>query len=771
MTLRFYLLIFFLCLLCISPSQAAPAATSPYRVVIREVNSTDFPNIKVSFQVFLQDVNATAWDWTNPPSGVFIEEYVIPRVGDPQGESIDPADIEPVEICEEQPVIMSVAIDVSGSVSGVLGDIKTGVTNLFNHMKQYGDLNPSKKKDFGSVFAFASGTSFRYPAADAAVTDLFSDELDDLEDVVKEIPAGGASPIWISMEEELDRTLAFKPDETDYKRVLATLTDGQNNQANDALPRLLKKAQLGGAQLFNLGYGAPNAPDLQRIADSSGGVFIPGADDDISKTLLNLLNSVRTTYCVKYRSPFGDKVNETAATTIKTGGTWDTAFYPLPFLIPEDSQDVKLFFPVTAWTYEAISGGDPSQLPEVKAKMYLRDNQPDPQAWEPPSTDHPDRLFKDFEISQKEWIHVTDPLDPLKSRIGFEIPVPVEVLSVPTDFVDLEQATSSDQLISSVQHYLVTATLVYPPDPSGNATVRAGRQYPSSTRLSIQDRTPPDLFLRLRRQASEVLQFQLREGPDINVDTGLVARWALTKEAALARGTGDKRAELEFQWVNPDQEVVQGLVSNQFWSQVEEFGTSPEKPGPDHPDVFLTGIHIPELLRLSIEVLARDNFALAGDSTNPVDRDVWAADQLGVQTKKPLHAEFDSNREEAQPGELRTPFLPIKPRSELENRRNLAGVAWWIQSNYDESGLVDNATRFESLPTMRFRISDEEILKHLQEAGSPPPPANEPLRWLMVRAQDGQGNTTLVQLPLYVGDMHFQPRLLDWKRKRSRRHE
>lgn len=743
--------------------------TSPYRMVIQSVDSTDFPDIEVRFQVFLQDLREEAWDPHDPANKLAVTEWVKPKLGDEIGKAIEPDTIGDIEICQEQPVIMSVAIDVSGSVGGVIDDIKKGVEDLFDRMQQYADSNPDRKRDFGGVFAFASDTSFRYPDVDAPVDQSFTFELEDLGEVVKEIPAGGASPIWISMEEELDRTLAFKADETDYKRVLATLTDGQNNQYAEALDTLLQKAQLGGAQLFNLGYGSPNVPDLQRVADASGGVLIPGAEEDISKALLNLLNSVRTTYCVRYRSPFGNMVNEGATTIIESGSARDAARYPLPFVIPEDSQDVVLFFPVTDWTYQAISGGDPANLPKVEALMILRDDNPDdPQPWVPVSVESPDRpdLLKNVPIdaSQTRWIHETGTEN---ERIGFELPVPPIALSLPTDYVDLENATEEEQVISAVQHYLVTATLVYPPDADGQA--RAGRQYPSATRLSVQDRTPPHIHLKLRPQSGEMLTFTLREGKTVNQDPGFVARHLLTKEAALARGFGDKRAQLEYRWIDPEaDEVHEGIAEDQLWSLEEEFSGDPPEPGPDAPEVTLVGVHIPELLRLGIEVLARDNFALLDEATGEDDREVWGIDQLGErEDAPPLHAAFDANREEAQYQDLRPPFLPRQPRSELENNRNLAGVAWWIESNFPDIGLVDNATRFESLPTIRFRASDEEIMHRLAVAGQPVPPEGEPLRWFMIRAQDGQGNTSLVKLPLFVGDVRFQPLLLDWKRRRS----
>lgn len=754
--------------------------TSAYRVVIQQVNSTNFPEVELRFQVFIQDIGAAAWDPTSP---LAIQEYVLPKLGSTLSANVDASDIGDVEVCDERPVIMSVAIDVSGSVAGVLPDIKAGVTALFDRMQQYADQRSDGKRDWGGVLAFASSTFFRYPDATLPVDQLFTDGLQDISTVVKEIPGGGASPIWVNMEGELDRTLAFEPGNSEYKRVLATLTDGQNNQAEDALPRLLSKAQLGGAQLFNLGYGQPNAPDLQRIALSSGGAFVPGAEQNIAKALIDLLNSVRTTYCVKYRSPFADQVNEPATVVIETGNTRDVAAYPLPFLIPEDSTGVTLFFPTTRWMYDLISGGSQGNLPQVKAKMLLRSAADPPAPWAPASGEHPPRRFEDFEVPMgtTQWTYTTGPAsEPWKDRIGFEIPVPDELLAVPTDYVDLGRQIDpdrpDDQLLSGVQHYLVTAEFDYSAVSTNGGVAQAGRQYPSATRLSVQDRTPPSLFARLRPQdGGPVLELTLRESDPFNQDTRLVERLQLTREAAQARGFGDKRADLVYRWRTPDGEVTADTARDQLWSREPEDGSAPPEAGLDEPAVVEGGLRIPEQQRLTVEVLARDNFALAGESTAEEDRGVWDYDQLGVRSGVPIHAVMDRNREEAQVQELRPPFLPVQPHGELETRPRMPGVAWWVEANPPDLetrlGLRDPDSQLESLPVMRFRYSDDEILQRIQETGEAPPPAGQPLRWFMLRAQDGQGGVTLVRLPLYVGDVRFDPLLVDWKRRRDRSQE
>lgn len=738
-------------------AHAQAPATSPYRIVIQEIDSTNFPKIELKFQVFLQDIDAQPWDVSQP---IVIQEYIESNLA-------DAVDMEEPYLCETSPVMMGVAIDVSGSVAGVMNEIIEGVQQLFQEMQDFTQQNPGAKKDLGAVYAFSSSQNGRYP--DPSAPEGYTDQLQDLQQVVQDIRGGGASPIWVNMDKELTELLGYLPTDKDYKRVLATLTDGNNNVDEGAIDSLLTNAQRGGAQLFNLAYGSPNSPPLQGIADASGGAYMPGAEDNITKALTSLLASVRNTYCVRYSSPFGDRVNEPNTVTIDSGGTRDQAAYPLPFLIPEDTKNTTLFFPLTRWRYELLAAGDPNNLPGVKASMVLRTADASPVRWEPESPDHPDRSYKSYEVAPGEtrWVADTG-----ADRYGFEIPIPEEVLSIPTDFVDIiTPPAPGEQLISMVQHYIVTAELVYSVDPTTGDTAQAGRQYPSATRLSVQDRTPPHVYARFRPQdGGPGLELQVREAGTFNMDTQLVDGTGLDDAAARQTGFGAKRARADYQWRDATGAAVEDQAEDQLWSDRDQFDPVQVLPGTLPGEVSQVGITVPEQQRMAIEVLARDNFAVVGESTAEEDRYVWEIDQTGERTGVPLHAEFDRLRPEAQRDSIAAPFLPIVSRADLEGDRARAGVAWWVEKHYndpDPSPYDD----VESLPVLAFQQSDLDVLKMLQREGLTLPPAGEPVRTFNIRAQDGQGNVTRLRLPLVVGNTRFDPRLVEWRRARAQDRE
>ena len=124
----------------------------------------------------------------------------------------------------------------------------------------------------------------------------------------------------------------------------------------------------------------------------------------------------------------------------------------------------------------------------------------------------------------------------------------------------------------------------------------------------------------------------------------------------------------------------------------------------------------------------------------------------------------------AQRDDIGAPFLPIVARAELEGDRKKAGVAWWVEKNYNDPD-PNPYDDVESLPVMLFQQSDEEVLRMLQEEGLTPPPPGEAVRAFNIRAQDGQGNVSRLRIPLVVGDTRFDPRLVEWRRARARDRE
>ena len=125
-------------------------AASDYRIVITNVNSSDFPRIELEFQVLTQNPAAPAW---NPASGVNITEQVLG-----EAQAVDPATVSPIVACHTSDVVVGVAVDISGSVAGVRDEIVSGVETLFQTLRN--DPNTSDRAGF---YAFDSVYKFRYP--------------------------------------------------------------------------------------------------------------------------------------------------------------------------------------------------------------------------------------------------------------------------------------------------------------------------------------------------------------------------------------------------------------------------------------------------------------------------------------------------------------------------------------------------------------------------------------------------------------------------------
>ncbi len=735
-----------------TPNPVVAQAPGAYEVVVQNVDASKFPEVKVEFQVFTKDVNAPTWQ---PSMGIKVLEGVL-------GSTKDGKEVSAIERCSDpRDIVLGIAIDVSGSVSDVLPQMQQGIVAAFRKMEGYTDT-----EDTGAVFAFSTGGVFRFPQETA--NPAYIGDTRQVETAVQSIQAGGGSPIWAGMRTELDRLLPFRADDKKVKRLLATFTDGQDNQSSmaDAMD-LLQKAQRGGATMVMLGYGDDqNTLGMEMLAKASGGVYVPGASGNVEKALSDVIEAIRNTWCVTYKSPHPNIVNEPATTTVVTGGSQGSARYPLPFVIPEDTRQVELYMPVSKFAYTLLAAG--SAMPFVEVAMEYVDAAGAPVAQEA----GPARAEKkvQFMVPPAAWKCQGDDCGFYVRRYDYPDKWD-QLFRVPTDKVSLHD-DDTKLVIDGVRHYSLKTKFHLEGFDQG-----AGRDYPSATRVSVQDRTPPAVWMQVRPQdGAAPLSTRVLEAA-IDQDPGLFGGGRPTYEGARTVGQGAKQAQVQYAWRDPQGGEVQGRVEGQHWAlwtdRPDDDDLIPETAVfrtdeaaamvDDTHGIFEYGLRVPAGTRMSLEIAARDNYAGLTASGRTADQAAFTSPGTDP-VAGPVHARFDMNEPEAQPGSSRAPYLTARPRAELEADLGVEGVAWWIE-DLTGGALQDRYVGLEGLTEIVYPGADEDVRDELAARGEFLPPG--PLRMLKIRAQDGNGNVTLEEFPLYVEETSFSAKTLEYRSRRE----
>lgn len=804
--------------------QVPGAGAGNYRILVNEVDSSEFPRIKLRFKVLIQNAGAPEWDPSIPLQ--VVEDVQLTKDGQPQLDRKEGRIVEAPSLCDIQPVAMGVAIDVSGSVAPVADAISQGTQAVFQ--KMYEESQKFQVRDVGALYAFSTDTQQRFPlpqgspgqqgvpgqqggfvpgsaiqgstiagwngatapaGAPGAGASYYTEGqgLMQLAQIAQQLPRGGGSPIWNGMKNEANLLSLHDPQNSRLQRVLVTLTDGQDNESGGQdVQQLLQFAQQSGLTLVNLGYGQTNDMGLATLAQMSGGVYVSGVNQNIDQVLIAILGGMRKTYCLTYESPHPNLVNEPALVNVVTQGSSGQGVFPLPFVIPEDSSQVKLFVPMTEYTYKALSQGKDFSSSPLFAATTASLVGADGAAWKPGKTDKgmigPDRAFTEFQFYATEWTEGTK--DQPLSGWGFYLTSDKEewtrMYKVPTDWVNLK-ADEKTQVVTGVSHWELAANLEEPTAPQNTGGSRAARSYPVRVRLSVQDRTPPHLLVRARPMDGGA-QMELRVLPQaVDEDPQIMQAYGDRPTYAMAQspGQGNKLARAVYSWRDAEGRAVEGDLPAQLWGLWDDqqepvfTGTDPvtgavttAMKGDAH-GVFTTGITMKAGSRMLFEVAARDNFALLEQSSLDADKlafDVPAtavplAD--GQSREEPVHAQFDLSLPEAEPFAEKAPFLPfmkLEDQKKDENRGK-PGVTWWIESK-DER---DRNAGIEGITEVQYQLHDEVIRPGLGQVVVGP---DEPLRILKVRAQDGQGNFTVVDLPIRVLPNGFNARTLDWKTRR-----
>lgn len=809
---------------------AAGAPGSPYRVLVTGVDSSDFPKVKLEFKVIVQQAGTQPW---RPEMGLKITERVDYREDIAAAAvtvSEKPA-LEPTkpDLCDIKPVAMGVNIDVSGSVGPLRNEIANGASQLFLTMKQ--ESQALGVQDVGALYAFSSQSQQRFPLPQSLMAsgagqasgangqnlvqwqgggaapglgqagggELYTagPGLDQLAQMAHQIPSGGGSPIWNAIRNEAELMSRHDPQNNQLQRVLVNLTDGQDNlSTEDDVNRLMFLAQQAGISLVNLGYGQANHFGLGTLAQQTGGVYVAGVSTNIDQILVAILDGMRKTYCIEYTSPHPNLVNEPAMVTLDTGKGAGAGVFPLPFVIPEDSPNVKLFVPVTEYAYRNLMAGQNAQsqlgsnaslLPGANAPVFLKATaklvDAAGEAWAPRRTEDgregPDRPVKELPFFTNEWSEGVkgEPLSGWGIYLWANKDDWVDLYKTPTDYVELHD-DASRQVIDGVGHWVLEAQLE---QAAGGQNSTAKRDLAVRIRLSVQDRTPPSIELRARPQDGAGA-FEARVVPEaIDQDTGILpttmgmdGTTASRPTYAMARtpGQANKRAQVRYTWRAAGNEPVEGVLPGQRWTLYDaEKNPTFRAPLPGRSDdmavagtehrITEEGLRLNAGIRMAIRVAARDNFALAEESGLAADKDIF----MGALTTEglPLHADLDLSHDEAEAFAEAAPYLPTRKRAELAGLENRAqpGVSWWVESKDPR----DQYHELEGVTSLQYKLPDHLLRQELQDQGLLLP--HEPIRVLKVLAQDGQGNHTTFEVPIVVVPNGFHAETIEWRSERA----
>jgi hypothetical protein len=514
----------------------------------------------------------------------------------------------------------------------------------------------------------------------------------------------------------------------------------------------------------NLGNTARVFDLDEETGSYNAGGFIQNGSQDTLRALKAVYDGLGYTYCLRYRTPFPNAFNEIVDTELRiiepgTGAISKArARYSLPLVVPEDTPDVRVFLPLTERQHSQATERDDTVI-QVGVRFLPAADRADglgperflPEPFEVPSS----VLVDDPDLGKGFWLRSSE-LGEGWSRL----------FRVPTEYVRVEggDPDAAPRLLD-VSRYELDVRIV------SGATEGLGKPYEGVPVITVQDRTPPHVFVRLHPgTGARPLRLVVREDGTDSDPRPLAAGipeapgGRLDSAAVAPPGVGAKRALADVEWVSPGGEAFEVQVTGQRWAGdpaapgelppsalVDPPGTAADRRVLDAPGHVVGGITVETGVRVLLEVFARDNFAVLDrvPTGDPVDGRAFL-DPEPDDPAGPIHARFDAGRAEAQGPEVQPPFLPLVPRGELLADPRRVGVTWWIES-------ADPQDRFDALEGIRefqYAADDAVVQFELVAGGAPRPPI--PLRRLEVLAQDGQGNTTRVTVPIFVVPAGFR---------------
>lgn len=763
-------------------------ADPAYSILVEGVDTRSFPEIRLRFRIVPKDIESPIFSPAALRAANFqLSETVL-------GETRAVAELlgdPPLELCEEAAIAIGIGIDTSCSVQSVIDDLKAKSLLFAREV-----LNPARArspKDAISLFAFDGDGKSRAPSiawaedGDPSTPAFYSVEnqspaaFADFEGVDVGPPCDG-SPIFESMLEEARRLVAYLPDDEDIQRVLVVFADFRDTRALENLYALEELVAANDLLMVGLGFGRVNEANIARVFDLdsetgsyTAGGFIQNGSQDTLRALKAVYDGLGYTYCLRYRSPFPQAFNEIVDTELRiiepgTGAVSKArARYALPLVVPEDLADVRLFLPLTDRQHAQATERDDTVI-RVAARFV-------------PPTGLADGLGPERVLPDPLEVPVTALVDDPDLGKGFWLRSAelgegwARLFRVPTEFVRVDGGGSEGApRLLDVSRYELDVRIV------SGATEGEGKPYEGVPVLTVQDRTPPHVQVRLSpATGARPRRLVVREdGPDADpspLAAGIPAApgGRLDSAAVAPEGPGAKRARVELEWIDLGGAAFDATLPGQRWAGdppapgalppallADEPGTPGDRRVLAPPDFVAGGLTVEAGVRVGVEVLARDNFALLDrvPSGHPVDGRAFEPpdpdDPAG-----PVHARFDAARVEAQGATVQPPFLPLVPRAELLADARRVGVSWWIES--EAPG--DRFAGLEGVREFQYPVDDAVVQFELVAEGAPRPPV--PLRRLEVLARDGQGNTTRVTVPLFVVPAGFKVETLESRTERA----
>jgi hypothetical protein len=763
-----------------------------YHVVISRVDTRNFPEVSLELRMYPRDVRAPLLtDAILAGYTIGVTERVTARFFNATATTeIYTRDVPDgsftsspkVQLCRTDPVATTIALDTSCTMQWSINQLKDDAVDFMSWF-----LDSSRTGGDGdaiSIYAFDGTEQTRVP--DFSSPDLFylndgapGDALSDAADIGVDRPCRGR-PIFTSMREELDRLAAYNP-RPDQQWMLAAFSDFKDTTPRSEEDALIAAIEASPATVVGLGFGNVHMGKVGRVFDiddegtAHRGIFIRASETDPAGSLRKVYESAGRTYCVKYTSAFPNHYNEVVQLELRMqdpavagepGLSRGYASYALPLVVPEDTRDVRIFLPMVDEQFATLRS-------DTTATGLVRVRYEDPR---PDATVNPEpNRGTPFEINL-DAAAVQAALDDLRatggdeelgkgiwlrdSELGSDWS---ELFRVPTHYEppDPDDSTSAPSILE-LPHYEL--------DIEFTGTTIGDVPYESVPVLTVQDRTPPHLFVRLIPETGRPPGTIMVREETVDVDpnpllTGLGPgdRGRLDSAMVIPPGVGPKLARADFEWSLGDGTEFGGTLTGQNWAvpdpadatalPIADLRDAADAPqalfGP--PNYVTGGLEVAAGVRVSVQVLARDNYAgLAGAAgAGSPDATVWTDRQVD-DPAGPVDARFDINRPEAQAGSIAPPFFPTRTRADLAADPGLHGVTWWVESFADR----DRFAGFDGIEYFQYPTDDAEVMLALSNAGVVTPPF--PVRLFHVYAQDGQGNSTAMTLPLIITGTSFQ---------------
>jgi Mg-chelatase subunit ChlD len=113
---------------------------------------------------------------------------------------------------------------------------------------------------------------------------------------VNHLAAGGGTNIPSALETGVDTLSGAKG-----RKAIILMTDGQDNNSQETMDAVVKKAAAENVPVFAVGFGEVNGTYLQNITEKTGGVFIQADNSaELSDVYLTLQQYIVNNYCFEY---------------------------------------------------------------------------------------------------------------------------------------------------------------------------------------------------------------------------------------------------------------------------------------------------------------------------------------------------------------------------------------------------------------------------------------------------------------------------------------